>query len=199
MEPESKTLTQIESCLARLNAGDASAWDELFEHAFKRLLSQCERIVRQRLNRPNPLITENAVLAESYQRLCTALKNDRVKPKTAQQFFGLTARNIGWQIQDMLRKRSEQTVDDDLLTQVSLETGSSNTAEDYEKWELFWSGIESLTEEERDVFDLVWINELSQYETADALGKTRNQVDTIWRRIKIKIGKACKDYAGFEL
>ncbi len=72
MSETEKTLPLIEGCLARLADGDRSAWDELFQHAFRRLLDQCARIVRQKITIPHPMITENAVLAETYQRLSKA-------------------------------------------------------------------------------------------------------------------------------
>lgn len=195
MAESGTTLSQIENCLARLKSKDPSAWDDLFRYAFDRLLAQCARIVRRQLSRPHPLITENSVLAASYQRLCTAMKNDQVSPTTAREFFGLTARNIGWQILDMLQKRSEQQGNADLFAQIPEGDAPEEEAQADEKWELFWTAVNSFEEQEREVFDLIWVNELSQYETAETMGLTRNQVDTIWRRVKIAIVKACKDYA----
>ena len=191
----SNTLSRIETCLARLNEGDASAWNELFEHAFDRLLVQCRRIVGQMLSRPNPLITENAVLAEAHHRLRKAMESEKVRPTTAREFFGLAARNVRWQVQDMLRKRSEQKIDNDVLAQFSDDDSLTDSAEEKEKWDLLWAAVDNFSEDEREVFDLIWINGLSQYEAADTIGKTRNQVDSIWRRIKIAIAKSCKDYA----
>ena len=199
MNGTGETLGKIDACLARLQAGDASAWDELFEHAFKRLLEQCGRIVRQQVSVPSALITENSVLAESYQRLCKAMQAENVSPTTAREFFGLTARNIRWQVQDMLRKRSEKQGDTGLF-QLLTSTGPSpdESAEEGEKWELFWAAVAKLSDEDREVFDLLWVNGLSQYEAAAAIGKTRNQVDAAWRRVKVAIVKSCQGYTAFE-
>ena len=197
MTESGKTIGQIDACLARVADGDQTAWDELFQHAFDRLLDQCGRIVHRTLTRPNPLITENAVLAETYQRLCKAMQSDKVNPTTAREFFGLAAQHIRWQIQDMLRKRSSQQAGTDVFMQITGGTGPATGAEENEKWEQFWFAVDSLSDEEREVFDMIWINGLSQYETADTLGKTRNQVDTIWRRVKIAIVKGCQGYDAF--
>ena len=178
--------------------GDSSAWDELITHAFERLVAQCGRIIGQQLSRPHPLITENAVAAEVHQRLRKAMEADNVQPKTAREFFGLAARNIRWQIQDMLRKRTEQQGDTSLFAQLTAGTGAhtpAKLAQENEQWELFWKTVDQFTDDEREVFDLIWIHGLSQYAAADTIGKTRNQVDSIWRRVKMKIAKACKDYA----
>jgi RNA polymerase sigma-70 factor (ECF subfamily) len=155
-------------------------------------------MVRHELSKPNPLITENAVLAEVYQRLSKAIQKENVNPKTAREFFGLSAQHIRWQIRDMLRKRTSQQAGEDVLSQITGGSTPLSGAEEGEKWELFWSAVDSLANEEREVFDLVWLNGLSQYEAAETIGKTRNQIDSIWRRIKIKIVKACKDYAAFD-
>ncbi len=193
MSNAENTFPLIEACLARLAAGDKSAWDELLAHAFQRLLAQCERILRQTISCPNPLLTANSVLAELYFRLRTAMENANVKPTTAVEFFGLTARNIRWQIADMLRKPSLPQTEAAVLDRLAEGTGVATNVETLEQWQLFWDAVNALAAEEQQVFDLLWINQLSQYEAADSLGIDRNRVDTIWRRIKLKIGKACKD------
>lgn len=193
MDGSENSLTLIEQCLVRIANGDDSAQEELYQHAFSRLLAQCQRILRQELSVPNPMITENAVLAEASQRLRKAMESDKVSPTTAREFFGLAGRNIRWQVIDMLRKRSQQQGDTHVFEQLTGD-GKELQPEETEKWELFWSAIDSLDDQQREVFDLIWVNGLSQYEAAEVMGKTRNQVDSIWRRIKIAISRACKDY-----
>lgn len=192
------TISLIEACLARLAAGDEGAWNDLISYAFNRLLAQCGRILRTTLSRPNPMITENTVLAESYTRLETAFRNDKVQPRTAMEFFGLAARNIRWQVKDMLRRRSAAQSAPDLLDGLPAGPGVSTVIEGLEQWRLFWDTANGLSGDEQQVFDLLFVHELSQYEAAAALGLDRNKVDTIWRRIKLKIGKACKDYLPME-
>src|SRR5262245_5204891 len=104
MSEKSTTSLLIEACLIRLAAGDKTAWDELITHAFDRLLVLCRAIVHKELSAPNPLITPNALLAEAYKRLATAMKNPKVQPKNAEEFLGLAARNIRWQLLDMIRQ-----------------------------------------------------------------------------------------------
>ncbi len=190
---ESKTVSLIDGCLTRLAAGDKSAWDELLAHAFNRLLAQCERVIRKTISCPNPMVTANSVLAELYLRLRTAMENANVKPTTAVEFFGLTARNIRWQIGDMLRRPSIPQSDPAVFDRLAEGTGVATNVETLEQWRLFWEAVATLDSEEQQVFDLLWINQLSQYEAAEALGINRNRVDTLWRRVKLKIGKACKD------
>ncbi|QGJ71203.1 Hypothetical protein PBC10988_29070 [Planctomycetales bacterium 10988] len=197
MNASENTLSSIEECLERLNRGDKTAWEELNTHAFDRLIVQCRRIIRQKLSKPNPLITENALAAEVYQRLTSAMQKKNVQPKTAREFFGLTARHIHWQILDMLRKRTENQAEEDLLYSLTGEKNPSQDAEQNEAWLRFWTAVDGFSEEEREVFELLWINGLSQYEAAQTMGKTRNRVDSIWRRIKIKIVQSCDDLQPF--
>ena len=47
--------------------------------------------------------------------------------------------------------------------------------------------------QQREVFDLIWMNELSQYEAAKELGIKRDRVKDLWRDIKIKIAEECEE------
>lgn len=193
MNDRGNTLPLIDASLARLRAGDEAAWDDLMTHAFDRLLALCARILGRDLARSDPLITENAVMSEAYLRLRTAMRNESARPASAVEFFGLAARNIRWQIRDMLRKPAARhaggEIDDGNEPQDGT-PGVTTLAGNDELWAKFWEVVDALTEEERAVFDLLWVNELSQYEAAAALGLDRNRVDTVWRRVKVKIGKA---------
>jgi RNA polymerase sigma factor (sigma-70 family) len=197
MSEDGNTSVLVEDCLARLAAGDKDAWDALMTHAFNRLLRQCERIIGQELSRPNPLVTANSVLAEAYRRLATAMANSKVHPTTAREFFGLSARNIRWQIKDMLRKPVEKGADTRCLAGLAEGPGAATEVADRETWGLFWEAVDSLPDAEREVFDLMYVHGFSQYEAADILGKTRNQVDGQWRKVKIALAKVCKHLQPF--
>lgn len=195
MSESGRTIPLIEACLVRLAAGDNNAWDELITHAFNRLLARCRSMVYKELPKPHPLITANAVLAEVYMRLATAMQNDKVQPTTARAFFGLAARHIRWQILDMVGKPTPQPVDAEFFDALPDGMGVSTAVEEREKWRLLCAVVDALPDDERDVFDLLWIEGLSQYEAAELLDKTRNQVDTLGRKVKVKIGTAWKDFA----
>lgn len=197
MTENGNTSLLIEECLGRLAAGDKDAWEALMTHAFNRLLCQCDRIIGQELSKPSPLITANAVLAEAYQRLCTAMENSKVHPTTAREFFGLSARNIRWQIKDLLRKPREQEANTQCLANLMEAPGAATEAADRETWGLFWDAVDTLPDPEREVFDLIYVHGFSQYEAADILGKNRNQVDSLWRKVKIALAKVCKHLQPF--
>ena len=63
-----------------------------------------------------------------------------------------------------------------------------------ERWRLLNETLDTLPENEREIFDLHWTQGLSEYEIAERLGNTRNEVDGIWRKVKRKIGAVLKDY-----
>jgi len=201
MSEKSTTSQLIEACLSRLAAGDNTAWDELITHAFNRLLALCRTTVHKELAKPNPLITPNAVLAEAYKKLATAMKNPKVQPKNAEEFLGLAARNIRWQLLDMIRQLTPPPVDARFFDAHPDGRGISEVLEkremavkEQERWRLLNETLDTLPENEREIFDLHWTQGLSEYEIAERLGKTRNEVDGIWRKVKRKIGAVLKDY-----
>jgi RNA polymerase sigma factor (sigma-70 family) len=135
------------------------------------------------------------------------MKNPKVQPKNAEQFLGLAARNIRWQIGDMIRARPPlvdvQLIDanpgarrypDGRGLSAELEAYEAAVKEE-EKWCILDKTLNTLSENEREIFDLCWTLDLSQSKVAELLGKTRNEVDSIWRKVKKKIGAALKDYA----
>ena len=72
-------------------------------------------------------------------------------------------------------------------------TGVSTEALNLEVWVRFWTAVSELPDEQREVFDLIWINELSQYEAAKELGIKRDRVKDLWRNIKISIAENCEE------
>jgi RNA polymerase sigma factor (sigma-70 family) len=202
-----KKMQLMDGCLERLAAGDDTAWDELIDYAFDRLQGLCRTLVYKQLSEPDPRITPNVVLAEVHKRLVTAMKNPKVQPKNAEQFLGLAARNIRWQIGDMIRARPPlvdvQLIDtnpgarrypDGRGLSAELEAYEAAVKEE-EKWCILDKTLNTLSENEREIFDLCWTLDLSQSKVAELLSKTRNEVDSIWRKVKKKIGAALKDYA----
>ena len=164
----------------------------LQEFTFAQVIKKCELIIRSRISRNNPVITENGVAADVYLRLDKAMRDKQsAMPKTAREYFGLAARNIRWQITDLLRKPKNEQEEPGVFQDLAQSTGVSTEALDLEAWGRFWLAVVKLPEEQREVFDLIWINELSQYETAKQLGLKRDRVKDLWRSIKIKIAEEC--------
>lgn len=196
MNKGEKTI-QIEACLAQWSTnGDDAAFDELLNHTFDRLCVQCKQIVGAKLSRQHPLITGNTVAVEVYQkRLRKALESEKVNVSTAQEFFKLTARHIHFEILDMLRKKRNEVP---FGTEMPEPDSGGETPEqivlEKERALVVMNAVEQLSDEDREVYDLYFVHGLSQYEIADQLQKTRNQVDSVCRRIKRTLGKALQGH-----
>ena len=57
------------------------------------------------------------------------------------------------------------------------------------EWTEMHKVIESLPEESREMFDLLWYHELSQEEAAKLIGLSVRQVKRRWREAKIRLAE----------
>lgn len=191
-DEDTGTAVVVQVCLDRLRADDEVAWAVLQEFTFAQVIKKCELIIRSKVTRNNPVITENGLAADVYLRLDKAMREKKsAVPTTAREYFGLAARNIRWQITDLLRKPKNDQEEAGIFLDLAQSTGVSTETLNLEVWSKFWLAVAELPEEQREVFDLIWINELSQYETAEQLGLKRDRVKDLWRSIKIKIAEEC--------
>ena len=202
---ENSTTLVLQAALNRLRAGDVSARDELIAHCCNRFLV----LTRKMLNRYPRLrnweetgdVAQNALL-----RLRRAL--DQVQPATCREFFGLATVQIRRELMDLTRhycgrKRAdspEGEADDRPLGRVAgavaqgmLAGGGSedfhadpidDEADDPLKlaaWREFHEAVQKLPDNEREVVELLWYQELPQEEAAEVLGCDRSTVKRRWR------------------
>jgi RNA polymerase sigma-70 factor (ECF subfamily) len=111
------------------------------------------------------------------ERLLKALREAR--PTSARQFFALACQHIRWELNDLARRLDEQPAavelgDDSVPAPASSDTGLSPESR------RVLAAIESLPEGEREAFDLVRIQGLSQSEASRVLGVS---VMTVHRRL----------------
>ena len=64
------------------------------------------------------------------------------------------------------------------------------------QWKELHEGIESLPEPLREMFDLLWYNELSQDQAADIVGVSTRQIKRRWRDAKLALADALGGDAG---
>ena len=196
---------QIESCLARLQSGEADAQHELMECAFDRLVNITERIVGAMVS-PDKGLRASDVFQDAYLRLTQAIQRDDVNPQTAGEFLGLAARHIRFQVLDLLRatKRRKTQHAPDAMLDALVEDVYLPGSDDTEMWIRFLEAFEQLPEEERAVADLLWVwvegkggpavRNMTQSEAAEVLGLSRDRVKDLWRRARIKIARQCDDF-----
>jgi RNA polymerase sigma-70 factor (ECF subfamily) len=144
-------------------------------------------------------VLQNAIL-----RLDRALK--QVNLKTPRDYFGLAALNIRRELLDMAKhyygpqgggaKHATQAPDANASAagNPAHDPGTDSTAEPTRlaAWTEFHEQIERLPNEEREVFDLLWYQELSQAEAAAILNVSERTIKRRWQSARIMLHDALK-------
>ena len=101
------------------------------------------------------------------ERLLKALREAR--PKNVRQFFALASQHMRWELNDMARRLDNQARGVQLEEDLVSAPYSSDSALTPNARRIL-EAIESLPEDEREAFDLVRIQGMSQAEAAHVLG-----------------------------
>ena len=111
------------------------------------------------------------------ERLLKALREAR--PATVRQFFSLAAQHIRWELNDLARRLDEQAPATELGDRpVPAPAGSDSALSPDAR--LMLDAIGQLPDDDREAFDLVRIQGLTQPEAAEVLGVS---VKTVQRRL----------------
>jgi RNA polymerase sigma-70 factor (ECF subfamily) len=197
-EPTSRTV-QIQGWLDRLRAGDESARQELLACACQRLVRLTRKMLRSyaRVRRWEETddVFQNATL-----RLYRAL--GEVCPTGPADFFRLAALNIRRELLDLARHyygprglgahhESAARPDSPGDSASDEEPASPSTGPDQlAAWAEFHEKVERLPDEEREVFDLLWYQELSQAEAASLLGVSERTIKRRWQSARLNLHQA---------
>jgi RNA polymerase sigma factor (sigma-70 family) len=142
----------------------------LLDRSVRRLEQLCAGMLYHRyprLTRPPLNLVADELLSAVVERLLKALRQAR--PATTRQFFALACQHIRWELNDMARRLDEQP----LLSELRDEPAPSSVdsvAELTVDVRRILDAIEKLPEEQREAFDLVRIQEMSQAEAGKVLG-----------------------------
>lgn len=178
--------THMQSLLDQLNSGQDSARDALLQHSFDR----CRQLARKMFSRWSYLHgfdETDDVLQKALVRLHGALAH--VKPPDVRAFVGLAARQIRWVLRDLAREAASRVVsytgeDEDRSADPSGEP--SNVLE----WSEFHARIELLPDDEREIFDLLLYEGLSQPEAAVVLQTSLRTVKRRWQSARLRLHEA---------
>ena len=189
-------VSRLEELLEQLRQGDPFARNELLEATGRRLLTMTKRMKAGYPNvsrwEQNEDVFQNALL-----RLHRSLGD--VQPVDARHFYRLAALQIRRELLDLARHYSglgkryqTQSPSADGEERVNpafepLET--SVTPENMMEWVEFHSMIESLSEHEREVVELLWYHGLTQQEAADILQVDVRTVKRRWRSARLALHK----------
>ena len=214
---ESPTILKMESILDRMRKGDDAARDEMINVACHRLTNLSRKMFRDfpRLRQWEQTedVSQNAAV-----RLRRALES--ITPGSPREFFGLASVQIRRVLLDMTRsvygrKRSSGEGEDENAgparpqmrvggvksSQPDSDTVSGVDAADQthdpgklSAWSEFHEQVEELPDDLREVVDMLFYQELTQQEAADAVGVNVRTIKRRWRDARIKLHEAVKDW-----
>jgi RNA polymerase sigma-70 factor (ECF subfamily) len=151
----------------------------LLDRTVRRLHLLCATLLHRsypRLTHPPLNLQADEVLGAVAERLLKALRE--VRPRSVRQFFALANQHTRWELNDLARRLDEQPAVQlrEELVPAPASSGSGLTPDGRRMLE----AIERLPEGEREVFDLVRLQGMTQAEAAGVLGVS---AATVQRRL----------------
>jgi RNA polymerase sigma factor (sigma-70 family) len=190
--------TQIQGCIDRMRSGDASARDELLARAADRLTRLTRKMLRDFPGVHRWEQTDD-VLQNAALRLCRALRE--VQPPTVADFFRLAAAQIRRELLDLARRYSgaqglgahHASIAGGGKGSADQPTAGPNPADStYDPdrlaaWSEFHCQVESLPVEEREAFDVLFYQGLSQAEAAAVLDVSERTIKRRWQAARLRL------------
>jgi RNA polymerase sigma-70 factor (ECF subfamily) len=152
----------------------------LLDRAVRRLHLLCATLLYRsypRLTRPPLNLQADELLGAITERLLKALRQAR--PRTVRQLFALANQHMRWELNDLARRLDNQPAEAELCEGLVPAPASSISGLTPDGLRML-QAIDELPEEEREVFDLVRIQGMTQTEVAAVLGVS---VVTVKRRL----------------
>jgi RNA polymerase sigma factor (sigma-70 family) len=184
----------LQDCVDRLAAGHEDARDELLSRACARLTNLTRAMLKDFPSVHRWEETDD-VFQNAAMRLCSALKS--VTPQTVPELIRLAALQIRRELIDLARHyygpeghgarhgTKGGQMDE---SQGSFEPQQSTfDPSRLAMWTEFHEGVNQLSEESREVFDLLWYQGLSQSVVAQMLGVTERTVQRRWQRARLDL------------
>jgi RNA polymerase sigma factor (sigma-70 family) len=182
--------------LARFREGDPTALDALLGHTCDRL-----RHLAHRMLRTYPAVGRweqtDDVLQNAQIRLCRAL--EAAPPQSARHYYNLAALQIRRELLDLADRHTGPNGDGanhhtdgagGVLASAEDPAGEPSSVAG---WCEFHRSVETLPDEEREVFGLLWYEGLSQAEAAAVLGASIRTVKRRWQSARLALARALGD------
>jgi len=154
---------------------------ELLAGAVNRLHVLCSSLLFRsypRLARPPLNLQSDELLSSVVERLIKAMRE--VRPPTVRQFFALANQHMRWELNDLARRLDEQGAAVELRDSLVPAPPDSSASQISPNTRRILEVIGGLPEEEREVFNLVRIQGMTQAEVAAVLGVSAK---TVQRRL----------------
>jgi RNA polymerase sigma-70 factor (ECF subfamily) len=192
---EEQTTAAVQNYLNAL-AGDQPAEPivrALLDRSARRLQVLCGNLLHRKYRRltlpPLNLQTDEMVSAV-VERLLKAMRS--VRPKTVRQFFALVNQHMRWELNDLARRLDEQASAVELREGMVPAPASSDSIMSPDGRRMLET-IDRLPDEEREVFDLVRIQGLTQGEVAEVLGVSAKTVQRRLNRSLLLLANELED------
>ena len=189
---------QTAGWLDLMRAGDTTARLKLIEHACERLRGLARKMLR-RYPKVHRWEETDDVFVEAVTRLHRALET--VQPESPRHFYNLAATQIRRVLIDLSRRyygaeglgshhdTAVRTPEGDTPPKYE-QPDSTGEPASLAEWTDFHQQIEALPEEEREVFNLLWYEELTHEQAAEVLGVTARTVRRHWQDARYRLAKA---------
>jgi RNA polymerase sigma-70 factor (ECF subfamily) len=189
---------QTAGWLNLMRAGDQSARQRLIEHVCERLRCLTRKMLR-RYPKVRRWEETDDVFVEAVTKLHRALES--VQPESPRHFYNLAATHIRRVLIDLSRRyygpeglgSHHDTADmnaDGNTPPKHEQTDVSGEPASLMEWTEFHEQVETLPEEDREVFNLFWYEQMSQEEATELLGVTTRTVRRRWRDARYRLCKA---------
>jgi RNA polymerase sigma factor (sigma-70 family) len=166
------TTGELDALIGRLREGDPGARTQLIDRAARRLEFLVAKIVRESFPRLSG--HEDTAMQESSLRLWSALES--VRPPTQKDFFRFAAHKIRQTLFDLVERESRAAA----IPPGSPESQTTYNPEKIAQWTEFHRAVERLPDDQREVFEMRFYNDLTNAEIADQLGTMPKAVSRLW-------------------
>jgi RNA polymerase sigma-70 factor (ECF subfamily) len=170
---EDHTTAVVQRYLDELGGEDSPAEPiirALLDRAVRRLHLLCATLLYRsypRLTRPPLNVQADELLGAVAERLLKALREAR--PRTVRQLFALANQHMRWELNDLARRLDQQPAAAELSEGLVPAPASSVSGLTPDGLRML-RAIDDLPDDEREVFDLVRIQGMTQPEAAELLG-----------------------------
>jgi RNA polymerase sigma-70 factor (ECF subfamily) len=165
----------------------------LLDRSVRRLQLLCGNLLYReyrRLTKPPLNLQPDEMLSAVVERLLKAMRS--AHPRTVRQFFALVNQHMRWELNDLARRLDHQpaaVAASEWLVSAPASSGSALTPDGRRMLD----AIDSLPDEEREVFELVRVQGLTYAEAAGVLGVSAKTVQRRLNRSLILLRKELDD------
>ena len=166
----------------------------LLDRAVRRLQLLCANLLHRkyrRLTLPPLNLQADELLSGVVERLLKAMRS--VRPQTVRQFFALVNQHMRWELNDVARRLDEEPSAVEVCEDMVPAPPASSVSDLTPDGRRILKAIDELPEDEREVFDLLRIQGLTQAEAAEVLGVSAKTVQRRLNRSLLLLAKELHD------